>query len=166
MVLAGGFAMARAQSWEVSDAFWERVAPLVPRQERAADKNYQRKAGGGRKPLDPRRVFEAIVYVARTGCHWKALPKHFGSASSIHKYFQAWEDAGFFVNLWRAGLAEYDDLEGIQWEWQAIDGAHMKAPLGRDETGPSPVDRGKKRQQAPSVGRRTWRPALDRRLRR
>lgn len=157
--------MGRVQAWEVTDAFWSRVAPLVPIQERAADREYRRKAGGGRKGLAPRRVFEAIVYVARTGCQWKALPKHFGSASSVHKYFQQWESAGFFVKLWRTGLAEYDELEGIAWEWQAIDGAHMKAPLGRDETGPSPVDRGKKRQQTSSSGRRAWRPALDRRLR-
>ena len=38
--------------------------------------------------MDPHKVFEAIVYVLRTGCQWKALPKEvFGSASSIHKYF-------------------------------------------------------------------------------
>jgi transposase len=43
-----------------------------------------RKAGGGRKPKDPRLVFEAIVYVLRTGCQWKALPsERFGSPSAI-----------------------------------------------------------------------------------
>ena len=33
--------------------------------------------------------------------------------------------------LWQVGLQEYDELEGIQWEWQAVDGAMTKAPLGK-----------------------------------
>jgi putative transposase len=34
-----------------------------------------------------------------------------------------------FEELWRAGLAEYDELEGIEWEWQAVDGVMTKKPL-------------------------------------
>ena len=45
--------------------------------------------------------------------------------------------------MWRAGLLEYDELEGIEWEWQAIDGAMTKAPLGRGATGKNPTDRAK-----------------------
>ena len=47
--------------------------------------------GGGRKAKADRRVFEAIVFVLRTGCQWKALTKtEFGSGSTIHKRFQEW----------------------------------------------------------------------------
>jgi len=106
-------------------------------------------------------VFEAIVFVLRTGCQWKSLPKErFGSASSVHKYFRHWLQAGFFLSLWRAGLAEYDEMEGIAWKWQSIDGAMIKAPLAQEATGPNPTDRGKKRIQAPSLGGRKWRPAV------
>jgi transposase len=38
--------------------------------------------------MPPRQVFSAIVYVLRTGCQWKALPKELGSASAIHLHFQ------------------------------------------------------------------------------
>lgn len=34
--------------------------------------------------------------------------------------------------------------KGIQWEWQAADGAMTKAPLGGEATGANPTDRGKK----------------------
>ncbi len=72
------------------------------------------------------------MYVLRTGCQWKALPKErFGSASSIHAYFLQWLREGFCLRLWRVGLAEYDELEGIAWKWQSIDGAMVKAPLAR-----------------------------------
>lgn len=35
-------------------------------------------------------------------------------------------------------------MEGIEWEWQAVDGVMTKAPLGRAATGPNPTDRAKK----------------------
>src|SRR5687768_18069086 len=73
---------------------------------------YMRKPGAGRPPKPARQVFEAIVYVLRTGCQWKALPKErFGSASAVHKRFLEWEEAGFFETLWKAGLAEYDEID-------------------------------------------------------
>ena len=154
--------MAKIRSWEVSDAFWERVKPLIPvLPKRNAEKEYKRKSGGGRKPMEPRKVFEGIVYVLRTGCQWKALPKErFGSASSIHSYFLQWLREGFFLRLWRAGLAEYDELEGITWEWQSIDGAMVKAPLAIEAVGPNPTDRGKKWKQEAFTGGRAWRPVV------
>jgi transposase len=124
---------------------------------------YRRKPGGGRKPMDARQVFEAIIYVLRTGIQWKALPRQFGSASAVHKRFQQWEKADFFLRLWREGLAEYDGMHGIAWEWQSVDGALAKAPLAVECVGPNPTDRGKKWAQTQPAHRRQWHPALDRR---
>lgn len=153
--------MSNTYSWEVSDELWGKVAPLLPeRPARIAGKRYRRRPGAGRKPLPNRQIFAGIVYVLRTGCQWKALPKSFGSASSIHQHFQRWRQAGFFLALWRAGLAEYDELEGIAWAWQSVDGTQGKAPLARDAVGNNPTDRGKKRHQAQSAGGRGWRPAV------
>jgi len=133
------------RSWEVSDEFWKIAGPLVPSAKRNPGRTCKRKAGGGRKPVDPRKVFSAMVYVLRTGVQWKALPKEkFGSASAVHRYFQSWSRAGFFKKLWKKGLAEYDDMEGIAWEWQSIDGTYVKCPTGRDETGRNPTERGEK----------------------
>ena len=156
--------MAKTQSWDVTDEFWQRVQTLIPQRQRLESQNYIRKTGGGRKPKDPRLVFEAIVYVLRTGCQWKALPaERFGSASAVHARFLEWEKAGMFENLWRLGLAEYDEMEGIAWRWQSIDGAMMKAPMAQQSVGPNPTDRGKKWEQAPFAGRRPWRPVIARR---
>jgi hypothetical protein len=62
----------------------------------------------------------------------------------VHKRFLEWEEAGFFEELWKAGLSEYDDMEGIAWRWQSIDGAIVKAPLALEAVGPNPTDRGEK----------------------
>jgi transposase len=157
------YRMKAINSWAVSDQLWVKVEPLVPAVRRLAGRQYQRQPGAGRKPMPARRVFSAIVYVLRTGCQWKALPKKFGSASAVHKHFQDWQKVGFFLRLWRAGLAEYDGMEGIAWEWQSIDGATGKAPLARECVGPNPTDRGKKWAQAKFVSGRPGRPAVARR---
>jgi transposase len=117
-------AKARLESWVVSDASWKRVELLIPpRPGRPARRKFVRKPGGGRKPKDARVVFEAIMYVLLTGCQWKALPRErFGSASAIHKRFLEWERAGFFVALWQAGLAEYEEMEDIAWRCRASTG--------------------------------------------
>jgi len=87
--------MAKAKFWEVSDEFWQRVEALIPQRQRVETQSSSRKVGVGRKPKDPRLVFEAIVYVLRTGCQWKALPaERFGSSSAIHARFLEWERQG------------------------------------------------------------------------
>ena len=154
----------RVESWIVTDDFWARVEPLIPAKVPDASKKYVRKPGAGRPAKSPRQVFEAIVFVLRTGCQWKALPKErFGSASAVHKRFLEWEKAGVFESFWKLGLAEYDEIEGISWRWQSIDGAMMKAPLAQESVGPNPADRGKKWEQAPFVSGRPWRPVVARR---
>ena len=160
--------MARVKTWEISDEFWAFTEPLIPpKKQRVRTKKYKRKLGGGRKPADPRNVFSAIVYVLRTGIIWNALPKEkFGVCSSaVHRTFQEWAEAGFFLKLWRHGLAQYDEMEGIAWLWQSADGTMVEAPLAQESVGRNPTDRGKKWKQEASARRRVWRPLVDHRQR-
>ncbi|WP_333861105.1 transposase [Clostridium sp.] len=91
--------MIQKQSWEITDEFWEEVKNLIPEKQRDPNKEYKRAAGAGRKPMESRKILEAIFYVLRTGIQWKALPKEkFGASSSIHRYFMAWCKAGVFEN--------------------------------------------------------------------
>ena len=67
----------------------------------------------------------------RTGCQWKALDATgICSGSTAHLRFQEWAAAGVFLELWRAGLQEYDELKGLDWSLLSMDGAMTKAPLG------------------------------------
>ena len=63
------------KAWEVGDLLWGKVEPLIPKVKRDKSKEYQRRKGAGRKPMESRKIFEAIVYVLRTGIQWKALPR-------------------------------------------------------------------------------------------
>ena len=98
--------------------------------------------------MDPRKVFCAIVFVLRTGIHWKALPKEFGIASSVHAYFRKWTEASFFLRLWKKGLAEYDEMEGIARTWQSIDGSQGKAPLAPGGGRPQSNRQGEKKERS------------------
>jgi putative transposase len=88
-------------------------------------------------------MFAAILYVLRTGIQWNALPRELGASSTVYDRFRWWEEQGFFHRLWQAGLAEYDELAGIGWDWQSIDGSTVKAPFAQAAVGPAPTDRGK-----------------------
>jgi putative transposase len=121
--------------WRIPDEMWPHIQALLPPE--------RPKPKGGRPRVPDRRAMDAIYYVLRTGCQWKALPRDWGASSTVHDRFQEWRKAGVFEHLWQAGLTEYDQRKGLDWEWQAMDGAITKAPLGGEATGPNPTDRGK-----------------------
>jgi putative transposase len=132
-------------SWGLSDSFWERIKPFIPKpKSRLRGRGKYRKHIGGRPSAEPRQVMAGILYVLRTGCQWNAVPREYGSGKTLHRYFQRWTRAGVFKKLWKSGLEEYAELKGIDWKWQAADGAITKAPLGGQATGANPTDRGKR----------------------
>ncbi len=107
-------AKAHAHSWEVTDEFWARVEPLVPKPQRDPNKVYQRSAGAGRPPKPARLVFEAIVYVLRRGCQWKALPsERFGSASAVHQKL---------IAMFKAPLAQETAQQVMEGRWPGSTG--------------------------------------------
>ena len=88
------------ERYRLSDADWERIRLLLPRRKR------KRKKVGGRPPMDDRKAMTAILYVLRTGCQWKALPRSLGVGSTVHLRFQQWVEAKVFKKMWKAGLLE------------------------------------------------------------
>ena len=74
--------MVKARSWEVSGEFWMRVEPHIPKRRWSEAGVYKRGPGGGRKPMDPRKVFEDMAFVLRTGCQWRALPGNGGALTA------------------------------------------------------------------------------------
>lgn len=112
------------QRFRISDELWEHIERLLPPEP-------DKPALGGRPRLDRRVVMDAIFVVLRTGCQWQAINRFVNGCcgSAAHGYFQKWVKKGFFKSFWKAGLTEYDEVKGIDWKWQAIDGAITKAPL-------------------------------------
>jgi putative transposase len=125
--------------WRISNDLWDGIALLLPEH-----KNTHRFGGG--RPRTPDRVcMEAILFVLRTGCQWKALDAtRFCPGSTAHDRFQEWVAAGVFEEMWRCGLLAWDEFKGIDWSWLSMDGCMTKAPLGGEKTGKNPTDRAKR----------------------
>ena len=122
-----------AGQWRLPDALWEQLGPLIP-----AHANTHR-FGGGRPRRPDRDCLDAIFFVLRTGCQWKALDATgLCPGSTAHDRFQEWVQAGVFLKFWEAGLLEYDFFVGIDWAWLSMDGAMGKAPLGGEKGGQEP----------------------------
>jgi transposase len=136
---------------QVPDALWERIDLVLP--------IYNSSCKGGRPRLPLRSVVNGILYVLQTGCQWKAMPSQFGSGSAIHAYFQEWVSLGVFEELWRLALEEYDELRGIDWKWQSVDGAMTKSPLGGEKNRQKPDRSRQVGRQAIGAYRRAWRAA-------
>ena len=99
----------------VSDAVWEKVAPLLPG--KASDR--------GMTAKDNRLFLEAVLWRVRTGLPWRDLPSEFGNWNSIFQRFRRWVRAGVFERL-------FEQLSGQpDFEYVLIDGtivtAHQKA---------------------------------------
>lgn len=97
----------------------------------------------GRPLLDLKRTINGIYYALKTGCQWNAVPRCFGSSSAIHRAFTKLVSLDFFKQLWHAELLRYNATNRSQLFNQALDCSHVKAPLGQEQTGNSPVDRRK-----------------------
>jgi putative transposase len=143
---------------QIPDALWERIDLMLP--------IYKPSCKGGRPRLPMRNVVGGVLYVLATGCQWKAMPQQFGSGSAIHAYFQEWVALGVFEQLWELVLSEYDDLQGIDWQWQSMDGAMTKSPLGGEKNWEKPDRSRQAGGQAFDANRWPWRAAGRRRGRR
>ena len=106
---------------EIPDELWSIIEPILP-----PDKP---PGANGRPRVRNRTVLNGILYVLRTGCQWKMVPRQYGSGSTCHLRFQTWARAGIFERVWRACLNDYDDLHGIDWRFQSLDSATVSAPV-------------------------------------
>ena len=116
--------------WHVPDELWERIEPVLNERDPPA--------ATGRKRIAPRPALEGIIYQMRTGCQWNVLPRQFGDDSSVHRTFQRWISEGVLDRIWAILVAECEELGGVDWRWQAADGAMGKARFGGAKSVPTP----------------------------
>lgn len=109
--------------WQVDDALWAILEPIL-----RVDKPRKKP---GRPRRDDRAIFDGLIWLARTGSQWAALPRAFGPKSTVHLRFTEWVATGALARAWAALLAAYDAELGLDWTWVAADGCIVKAPFGK-----------------------------------
>jgi putative transposase len=108
--------------WRIPDDLWERVEPVIA--------SLDPPKPTGRKRIAARAILDAILFRLRSGCQWNQLPKELADDSTAHRTFQRWVRLGLFDRIWAVLVADCDAIGGVDWEWQAADGAMGKARLG------------------------------------
>ena len=89
----------------ISDNLWDEIKSIFPKE--TSSKTV------GRPIVKYRKVLDGILYVLRTGCQWKMLPKEYGSGSTCHRRFQEWSRLNVFKKPWFRLLKIYENKIGI-----------------------------------------------------
>lgn len=108
-----------AKRYELSDAQWRRIAPLLP----------GKKGDPGRTAEDNRLFVLACLWVLRSGAHWHDLTERYGKWKSVHKRFGRWADRGVCERVF-AALIEDPDNEYVMLDTTLVR-AHQQAACGK-----------------------------------
>ena len=75
----------RTQSYpsDVTDLQWALIEPHIPVY-----------PGGRPRKTNLRDVVDAVLYILRTGCQWRYLPKDFPPKSTVWRYYDEWRYNG------------------------------------------------------------------------
>ena len=74
----------------LTDAQWERLAPLLPNKPRGVPR------------ADDRRVISGIVHVLRSGCPWPHAPAEYGPPKTLYNRFVRWGRQGVWSQVFEA----------------------------------------------------------------
>ncbi|HSW46306.1 MAG TPA: IS5 family transposase [Phycisphaerae bacterium] len=80
---------------DLTDEQWELIRPYIPRSKSGTRK-------GGRPPTDVRMVVNGLMYLVRTGCAWRMLPRDFGPWPTVHHYYRTWRGDGTLQKVYDA----------------------------------------------------------------
>lgn len=93
----------KAYPSDVTDEQWQTIERAIP--------PHKSKAGRPRTyPL--REIWNAIVYLARTGCAWRYLPHDFPPYADVHEHYARWREDGTVKKVHDALRVDLRVLEG------------------------------------------------------
>jgi putative transposase len=74
---------------DLTDAEWQWIRDSIPPE-----------TGGGRhRDTDMRQVVNGILYLLRSGCSWRMLPKDFPPYTTVYEYYSRWRKDGTVIRL-------------------------------------------------------------------
>jgi transposase len=86
----------------LTHAEWAQVERFIPAP----------KTGGRPAKHDRREILNALLYVVRNGCPWRAMPHDFPPWGTVHWYFRCWKADGTFDRLMNELRGDLRTAEG------------------------------------------------------
>lgn len=78
---------------DLTDAQWAIIEPLLPPAGSGT-------ASGGRPvAVDKREIINALLYLNRSGCQWRMLPRDFPKWETVYWYFARWSKDGTWARI-------------------------------------------------------------------
>ncbi len=74
---------------DLTDEQWKLIEPLGP----------PPTWGGRPRTTDVRTAINGILYLSRTGCAWRMLPKDFGPWPTVHDYYRNFRRSGLWQEI-------------------------------------------------------------------
>jgi len=105
---------------------------------------------GSKRKLSIEFIIDKIIYVLRTGCQWSKLPVIDCSWKTIYHYFSIWSHKNLFESAYQKVLLFYTKRVGVSQNI-IIDTSFVKNVFGRNCTGSSPFDRGRRATKVSTI---------------
>lgn len=103
--------------FDLTDAEWALVQPLLPNKPRGVPR------------VDDRRVVNGIFYILRTGSPWRDLPERYGPYTTVYNRYNRWAKAGIWLRIFEALSAQ--SPQSLQLIDSSIIRAHQHAAGGK-----------------------------------
>ena len=94
---------AQRYASDLTDAEWALIEPHMPAAKRL----------GRPRATELRAVLDAILYIARTSCQWRMLPKDFPPFTTVQGYFYDWRDFHLLLEPREAASREASPSAGV-----------------------------------------------------
>lgn len=91
--------MLQPKRYELTQAQWERIAPMLP----------GKVSDPGRTGGDNRLFVNGCLWVLRSGAHWRDLPERYGKWKTLHKRFTRWAKAGVWDEVFASLIKDRDN---------------------------------------------------------
>ena len=108
--------MGQLRRYELTDAEWAIIDPLLPRKSRGVAR------------VEDRRVLNGIFWRLRSGSPWADIPERYGPYTTCYNRFVRWRKAGIWDQLLKAVSKAYDGK--IQMIDSSIVRVHQHAANG------------------------------------
>lgn len=97
--------------YDLRDDQWEAIKDSLP----------GKKGDRGANARDNRGFIRAVMWIAKTGAPWRALPPQYGKWSTVHKRFIRWAKAGVWQMIFNTLSVDEDN------EWLMLDSTMVRA---------------------------------------